>query len=79
MIKDQTERKDDFRKDHAIRLFSFVREVVQLKTRTIRSLNRYEQTIWISDIPLENECACAARSSSSADGDTSLSIVLNPT
>lgn len=43
-------------KDRAIRLFSFLRELSELRTKTIRSFETYEQVVWLSDIPLEKGC-----------------------
>ena len=45
-------------RDRASRLFAFLREFVQLRTKIIRSLDTYEEVLWLSDIPEESECFC---------------------
>jgi hypothetical protein len=45
-------------RDRALRLFTFLREFVQLRTKIVRSLSSYEQVLWLSDIPKESECFC---------------------
>jgi len=48
--------EEDEHKDKAIRLFTFLREVTASRTKTVRTLDNYEQVLWIADIPQENEC-----------------------
>ncbi len=43
-------------RDRAIELYTFLKEFVQLRTRTIRDVSSYEQdgeVIWAADIPRE--------------------------
>ena len=50
-------------RDRAIGLYTFLKEFVQLRTRTIRDVSSYEQdgeVIWAADIPREHGCHCAA-------------------
>ena len=47
-------------RENAIALYTFLKEFVQLRTRTIRDIDRYEQVIWVSDIPREPGCKCIA-------------------
>jgi very-short-patch-repair endonuclease len=47
-------------RDRAVRLFTFLREVVRLRSFIIRSLDDYEQAIFFSDIPQEHGCSCIA-------------------
>jgi len=44
------------KKDKAIRLFSFLRDLTKLRTKEIRSSDDYEMVIWLQDIPKEKEC-----------------------
>jgi len=47
-------------RDRAIRLFSFLRDLTELRTRTIRTIDQYDTVIWFQDIPHEPECHCIA-------------------
>ena len=50
-------------RDRAIALYTFLREFVKLRTKTIRNIARYEQdgeVIWAADIPREHGCHCIA-------------------
>ncbi len=44
--------------DHegAIALYTFLKEFVQLRTRTVRDVSQYEQVIWAVDVPREPGC-----------------------
>ncbi len=42
--------------DRAIRLFTFLRELVMLKTRVVRDLAQYEEIVWFGDIPEYKGC-----------------------
>lgn len=53
-------RVSDPIRDRAVRLFTFLREVVRLRSSIIRSLDNYEQVIFFSDIPQERGCSCIA-------------------
>ena len=46
-------------RDRTIALYTFLREFVQLRTKTVRDISRYEQdgqVIWAADIPREHGC-----------------------
>ncbi len=47
-------------RDRAIRLFTFLRELSELRTTTTRTIENYEQVLWFNDIPREKECLCIA-------------------
>ena len=47
-------------REDAVALYTFLKEFAQLRTRTIRDVERYEQVIWVSDIPRERGCDCIA-------------------
>ena len=43
-------------RDRATRLFSYLRDLAQLRSKTIRDLSSYEHVLWFADIPKEPEC-----------------------
>lgn len=47
-------------RDRAIRLFTFLRELTELRTKTIRTLDHYEKVLWFNDVPRETGCYCIA-------------------
>lgn len=47
-------------RDKSVRLFTYLRELTQLKTKVTTDINEYEQVIWFNDIPKEKECICVA-------------------
>ena len=47
-------------RESAVALYTFLREFAQLRTRTIRDVDAYEQVIWASDIPRQQGCDCIA-------------------
>ncbi|MDK1030150.1 MAG: AAA domain-containing protein [Anaerolineae bacterium] len=46
--------------EKALGLFKFLRDFSELRTKTIRSLDTYEDVLWISDIPRVSGCHAAA-------------------
>lgn len=42
--------------DRAIRLFSYLQELVQLRTPQVRDVQSYEAVLWFSEIPREEGC-----------------------
>jgi very-short-patch-repair endonuclease len=53
-------KNDEPIRDRAVRLFTFLRELTELRTATVRSLEQYEKVLWLSDIPREQGCHCIA-------------------
>jgi hypothetical protein len=51
---------DESIRNGAIRLFTFLRELTELRTTTVRSLEQYEKVLWFSEIPREQGCHCIA-------------------
>jgi len=47
-------------RDRAVRLFTFLKELSELRTKIIRTLDQYEEVIWFDEIPKSNECYCIA-------------------
>ena len=46
-------------REKAIRLFTYLRELVRMRWKIVASLEEYEQVLWLDDIPREPECYCA--------------------
>ena len=40
----------------AISMFTYLRELVELKTKTVRRIEEYENVLWFADVPKEQEC-----------------------
>lgn len=47
-------------RDRGIRLFTFLRELSELRTKMIRTSDEYETVLWFNKIPQEKECYCIA-------------------
>src|SRR5262245_5807567 len=59
----------DLLRDKAIGLFTYLRELTQLRSKVIRSLEQYEDVLWLSDIPREQECFARAWGASRYEDD----------
>ena len=58
--KGESQLREDEIRDRAIRLFTFLRELTELRTTTVRNCDQYEKVIWFDDIPQEVGCDCIA-------------------
>lgn len=47
-------------RDRATRLFTYLKELTELRSDVKRNCDEYEQVMWWSEIPREKECYCAA-------------------
>ena len=47
-------------RERAVALYTFLKELAQLRTRMVRDVDTYEQVIWVSDIPQQPGCDCIA-------------------
>lgn len=47
-------------RDRAIRLFTFLREITELRSKTTRTCDQYEKVLWFDEIPREPGCHCIA-------------------
>lgn len=47
-------------RDRAIRLFTYLKELTELRSDVKRSCEDYDQVIWLAQIPKEKGCYCAA-------------------
>ena len=63
--------------DRAIRLFRFLKELTELRLKTIRNLESYE-VLWLKDIPCREGCFCAAWSKSKDVSDELLVKIKKP-
>jgi very-short-patch-repair endonuclease len=50
---------DQFTREKAIRLFTYLRELTELRSEVKRNCEEYDQVVWWAEIPRENECYCA--------------------
>ncbi len=60
---------NDLLSDRAIRLFTYLKEVAQLRTKVVRDCSEYEDILWFNDIPMEKGCYSIAWGSKSEDFD----------
>ena len=44
----------------AVALFTFLRELVSLRTTVVRNCESYDRVLWIDEVPREAECDCIA-------------------
>lgn len=51
---------EDLLRNRAVRLFTYLKELTELRTKVVRNLDQYDELIWFSDIPKERGCFCAA-------------------
>lgn len=66
---------EDVLRNRAIRLFTYLKELTELRTKVIRTLDQYDDVIWFSDIPKKRGCFCSAwRQSSDYEPDLWLRI-----
>jgi hypothetical protein len=56
----ETTRSDALVRDQAVRLFTYLKELTELRSDVKRNCDDYEQVIWWAEIPKEKECYCAA-------------------
>lgn len=47
-------------RDKAVRLFTYLKELTELRSDVRRNCDEYEQVVWWAEIPREKECYCAA-------------------
>ena len=47
-------------RQRAVALYTFLKEFIQLRSKTVRSVDQYEEVLWFSDLPREPGCDCAA-------------------
>lgn len=47
-------------RDRSIRLFTFLKELAELRSRTVRSYEQYETVLWLREVPKNHDCHCIA-------------------
>jgi REase_MTES_1575/AAA domain len=72
-----TERSDELR-DKAARLFTYLKEVCQLRFVMVRDCRNYDQLLWFHEIPREPECCCIAWSGPTETSDSWIEIRRSP-
>src|SRR5207302_8142969 len=64
----------------AVDLFTFLRELVSLRSTVVRNCESYDRVLWIEQVPREPECDCVAfRAAAPEDGDEWWIRVRKPT
>ena len=53
----------------AVDLFTFLRELVSLRTTVVRNLSSYDRVLWMEEVPKEAECECVVYRKPSEDED----------
>ncbi len=53
-------RNDEQVRDRTIKLFTYLRELSELQSKTVRTIDQYEKTLWFKEIPREPGCHCIA-------------------
>jgi len=51
---------EDVVRARAVRLFTYLKELTELRSDVKRSCDEYDQVVWWTEIPREKECYCAA-------------------
>ena len=59
-ISVETSSGDTLVRDKAVRLFTYLKELTELRTDVRRNCDDYDQVVWWAEIPREKECYCAA-------------------
>ena len=47
-------------RDRAVRLFTYLKELTELRSSTIRTLESYDKVIWLADLPRYRGCYSAS-------------------
>jgi hypothetical protein len=64
----------DESRDRAVRLFTYLRSVTELRSQRVRDLSRYPEVIWLNQIPEESECSTLWRATPGTDTDSWLRV-----
>ena len=60
MSETTTQANTEATRNSAASLYTFLKEFTALRTKTVRSIDEYEDVLWFSNVPREPECDCAA-------------------
>jgi very-short-patch-repair endonuclease len=56
-------------REHAISLFTYLRELARLRSVVVRDVEQYEAVLWVADLPRERECYARAWGGDAVDGE----------
>lgn len=65
-------------RDKAVRLFTYLKEVCQLRFVVVRDCRNYDQLLWFHDIPREPECLCVAWSGPTETNESWIEVRRSP-
>jgi len=65
-------------RNKAIRLFTYLKEICQLRFVVVRDCRNYDQLLWFHDIPREPECFCIAWSGQSETNESWIEVRRSP-
>ena len=54
------QKSEEVTRDRALRLFKYLQEFVRMRSKSVYSIDQYEEVHWFSEIPQEAGCYCAA-------------------
>ena len=60
----------DSLRERAIALYTFLKEFAELRSEVVRHLDRYDEVLWLGEIPRERECYSAAWRGARDDAET---------
>jgi very-short-patch-repair endonuclease len=66
---DQNTSNDEIIRANAIRIFTYLKELAQLRTKVVRDCKEYEDLMWFNDIPKEQGCYSIAWGSKAEEYD----------
>ena len=73
-IETVTNEQEEKNRDKAVRLFTYLKEVCQLRFVKILDCRNYEQLLWFHDIPQEPECHCIAWNEQADGGEAWIEV-----
>lgn len=59
----------DISRKRSIDLFTYLRELTKLRSKVVRTLEGYDEVVWLSDVPREQECFTPAWGAVRADNE----------
>ena len=59
---------EDPDRDRTVRLFTYLRELAQLRTKLTRDLSAYDRVVWFDDVPKEPGCSSISRDEHDEEG-----------
>src|SRR5437773_7704123 len=71
-------RPADELRGKAVRLFTYLKEICQLRFVTKRDCRNYDELLWFHDIPREPECFCIAWSGTTEANESWIDVRRSP-